>query len=44
MAPYPARTEDQLLDLCDQAGLPLELVTCEQEPLGINLFCVARKE
>lgn len=38
------RTEDDLLKLCVQAGIPIEHISFDQEPLGVNLFCVIKKE
>jgi extracellular factor (EF) 3-hydroxypalmitic acid methyl ester biosynthesis protein len=37
------RTEDQMRRLCQMAGINLEFVTIEQEPLGVCIFCVISK-
>ncbi len=37
------RSAEELISLCEQAGLPFSEVKVESEPLGINLFCIIRK-
>lgn len=37
------RTEEDYRRLCERAGIPLECVTFEREPLEVCLFCVAQK-
>jgi SAM-dependent methyltransferase len=37
------RTEKEMIKLCKQGGIPAACIRIEQEPLGVNLFCVAQK-
>lgn len=37
------RTEEDLLELCERAGIPREDTTIEQEALGACVFCVATR-
>lgn len=37
------RTEEDMALLCKAAGIPEASISFEQEPLGVNIFCVARK-
>lgn len=37
------RTEEDMSLLCKMAGIPEACISFEQEPLGVNIFCVARK-
>lgn len=38
------RTQNEILGLCDQAGIPSENIKFEFEPLGINLFTIIEKK
>lgn len=37
------RTANELLEICNQAGIPYHTVEIENESLGINLFCRIKK-
>lgn len=37
------RTEEEMLALCERAGIPLDLVSFKKETLGINIFCTIEK-
>lgn len=38
------RTEKDMIELCRQAGIQEACIKIEQEPLGVNLFCIVKKE
>lgn len=38
------RTKEDMQMLCEEAGIPLECVSFEQEPLGICVFCVVTRK
>jgi len=37
------RTELQLQKLCEKAGIPLDRISFDKEPLGVNIFCIITK-
>jgi len=37
------RTEEDMLRLCEQAGIPEDCVSFDKEPLGVCVFCIVTR-